>query len=263
MCVIVAQPEGVEVQKDVLKRCYDNNSDGCGFAYVKEDKMAIHKGFTTFKSFWKTYKKAHKAYESPFLLHFRIATSGPKSRDNVHPFFSTNGSAFAHNGTVKSFGGKIKNYSDSRMIATLLHNLNVDVSSDDGYILISSILGNDSKGVFLFRDKSFLIINAKKGEIDKGIWFSNDSYRKEKKTTGWFGDSQKEVKTYSKCMQCDTYHRMSLNQDICDLCLKEVKGKECCVCEGQLVKDEEIKCGVCEACWSDLVDGNEVRLTNI
>ena len=91
MCVAIYKPENVQTPSlDTLKKCWDTNPDGAGFALCTGgDKYAIkiHKGYMTWKQFKVAFEKYRLAdFAGNMLLHFRIATHGSISPGNTHPF---------------------------------------------------------------------------------------------------------------------------------------------------------------------------------
>lgn len=129
MCVIAVAPKDVAVPSDVMmKKMFDHNSDGAGFAYAINDKVIVEKGFMTYKEFYNALAGLDKKLKAkdltttdiPIMFHFRIGTHGPNSRGLTHPFPFTEKTEFfealdyktnvvlAHNGiisTVKPLGG--------------------------------------------------------------------------------------------------------------------------------------------------------------
>jgi len=78
--------------KKILKRCWNNNPDGAGYAYLTEDDdWYVKKGMQTWSKFWKSWKKQNFKKEHTVFLHFRVGTSGKIddgfcSPDCTHPF---------------------------------------------------------------------------------------------------------------------------------------------------------------------------------
>ena len=94
MCVAIYKPENIQTPSlDTLKKCWDANPDGAGFALCTGgDKYAIeiHKGYMTWKQFKAAFEKYRLAdFARDMLLHFRIATHGGISPGNTHPFSLT------------------------------------------------------------------------------------------------------------------------------------------------------------------------------
>ena len=90
MCIIVSKERGIEMpSKEILKNCFNYNSDGAGLMYVTNGKVNIVKGFMTFNSFYSYIEKLEKAYdmkEKAIVMHFRISTQGNVDEGNCHPY---------------------------------------------------------------------------------------------------------------------------------------------------------------------------------
>ena len=60
-----------------LKRCWDGNSDGAGFAYLGEDDLwQVQKGFMKWSDFLDAFKSHKFTKDHTVVIHFRIGTSG-------------------------------------------------------------------------------------------------------------------------------------------------------------------------------------------
>ena len=124
MCIIVVKDKNTSLpRQDYLKNCFDYNSDGAGFMYVNNNKVTIDKGYMTYKSFKKRYKKLCKRFNNfenkSLVMHFRIGTAGANSRENTHPYSVTNDKdilhktycytdlGVAHNGIISKYNPEI------------------------------------------------------------------------------------------------------------------------------------------------------------
>ena len=121
MCIIVAKDKFSKLPKEeYLKNCFTNNPDGAGFMYVdKDNNVIIDKGYMTYKSFLKRYKKLCKRYNDfinkALVMHFRIGTAGANSKENCHPYpitydkdklhklYTTTNLGVAHNGIISQY----------------------------------------------------------------------------------------------------------------------------------------------------------------
>ena len=178
MCLLITKPRGIHIPDDYLYSGYEINSHGAGFAIAKDNKVQIHKGFFTFESFLKAYKKMTEDQELPALIHFRLATSGYKDKDNCHPF-QVGPYAMGHNGIINSLSDSyIK--SDTRLLADKLHYAIKDVPDllDDPTFLenLEEFIGYN-KIAFLRPDGDFIILHEKAGSWDGGVWYSNGGYK--------------------------------------------------------------------------------------
>lgn len=181
MCVIVMQPAGAELSGNKFRNCWSRNPDGGGFSYIGEDqKLTVHKGFFEMKQMLEEYRAARERNpNSPFLLHFRIATVGPVDSENTHPFWVRDDLVMCHNGTINGFGDNTR--SDSYDFAqTVLASL-PDGWEDDATMgwLVERAVGYN-KIALLRSDGAVTLLNEKKGVWVGDLWFSNDSYKKVK-----------------------------------------------------------------------------------
>ena len=177
MCIALVKLPDANVSEDNLRACWQSNPDGAGFAYIKDGKVTIEKGFMTLKPFMEALNVALEANkESTFLIHFRIRSMGDKSADNTHPFEFEHG-CMIHNGTMDGTGAKwgdgpsdtalfVKKFEEKLTYPVLEKN------KED----IEKAIGSN-KLAFLFHDGTHFIVNAAVGNWDNGVWYSNYSYR--------------------------------------------------------------------------------------
>ncbi|GAG07987.1 unnamed protein product, partial [marine sediment metagenome] len=80
MCIAILSEYNVPLPtKEVMKRCYKNNSDGVGYAFLtKDDKWSVKKGLQTWDTFWESWEKENFVPENTVIIHFRVGTSGAK-----------------------------------------------------------------------------------------------------------------------------------------------------------------------------------------
>ena len=91
MCVIIVKEKnGVLPKKEALETSFKKNPDGAGFMYVESGKVVIDKGYMTFKSFYKHFRRLCRKFNNfenkNLVMHMRISTSGGVERENTHPF---------------------------------------------------------------------------------------------------------------------------------------------------------------------------------
>ena len=180
MCLLVLQKENTRLTEEQLKNSDDANPDGIGYSFVKDERLIVRK-FRKFSKFLKGYDRDISRYghQSPFLLHFRLATHGVNiGTENVHPFKVSNNLIFGHNGVISDVSNDAK-LSDTQMFNNeILKKLPNDFLENTAQIkLISEFIGS-SKLVFLNSGKQFSIINEDLGHWndEKTIWFSNNGY---------------------------------------------------------------------------------------
>jgi len=187
MCIIALIKEGWDMTDQQLENCYSHNTDGCGFSFVKEEKVVVRK-MMSFKRFVKAFRKAQEQNTStPFLVHFRDTSTGTTNRQNCHPFQINSEQSMAHNGTIYSVptdptGRK----SDTAVFAdVVLKTLPKKWDKNKTIVsLVTSFIGKNRAGsmnkvVMLNSDKSFTILNEKGGHWVEGVWYSNHDYNSE------------------------------------------------------------------------------------
>jgi len=130
MCIIVCKPKGEKLpNKQTLKNCFDNNSDGAGFMFTKNNQVYFEKGFFDFEKFYKRLLKEYddnNLIDKNLVLHFRIGTSGGINKEKTHPFIISNKkeelnktsgyckSALVHNGIISDYVNNNLQLSDTQ-----------------------------------------------------------------------------------------------------------------------------------------------------
>lgn len=183
MCIAILKKEGAEITDETLAECYLRNSDGCGFSYIDNDGAMQVKKTMDYDEFLADFRMAEQTCESPFLIHFRIATHGTVDEFNCHPFSIDEETSFIHNGIVPAMPTDARK-SDTQMFNELFlqelpegWRLNVAMKS-----MVEKFIGQ-SKLVWLNTDGSWDIFNESKGVWEGEVWFSNTSYKPWPKTT--------------------------------------------------------------------------------
>lgn len=192
MCIIAIKPAGKKMQWDVLKTCFENNPDGAGFAYPKDDHVYISKGFMDFKSFRRAVNEANIKKGTMAMFHFRIATHGGVSEANCHPFPLTSDEkvlraldvkstfAIAHNGIVPDVE-RSKTMSDTMMfVRDYLAPLGASVADPNVQHLIGKAAA--SKLAIMTATK---IATIGRFVTSNGWLYSNESYAKSYAVVTW------------------------------------------------------------------------------
>lgn len=84
MCVIIIIPQGETITKDELRKAWNTNPDGAGYATLKNNKVMYHRGFMDFHPFYREIQ--HKIGREDIILHFRITTSNTVNRTQTHGY---------------------------------------------------------------------------------------------------------------------------------------------------------------------------------
>lgn len=193
MCIAIVKLPTGKITDDQLRSSWISNPDGAGFAYLKDGKIEVSKGYLKLEPFLTELKKAiEENQEATFLIHCRIRSMGEKGATNTHPFTYKHG-AMIHNGTLSGTNAKSnEGPSDTALFLQQFGDkLTYDVVLKQRAELEEAI-GSWNKLAFLFNDGKHLILNQDKGEWNDGVWYSNTTYKRSiSRITGpW---SQKDV----------------------------------------------------------------------
>jgi predicted glutamine amidotransferase len=194
MCIIVVKKEGYKIpDKTILKNCFENNSDGAGLMYYKDNKVVINKGFMDFESFYNKIEKLQNEIDTintNMVFHFRIGTSGASDGTCTHPFELTNNSnklkklnakvdvGIAHNGIINAYTpAKTSDLNDTQLfIKNFLYPLYEIDNNFYNNTKIQDIIKTVTSSKFaILTNKNELVTIGDFIEED-GILYSNTSY---------------------------------------------------------------------------------------
>lgn len=174
MCIAIVRQAGAVIDDTTLETCDAANSDGGGYAFTRDGKVVIRKGFMDFKAFINNYHAdVLENDDSTFLIHFRISTGGDASPENTHPFGNEN-AAMIHNGHFFYPGST--GPSDTNILATAINEYLDKDTVVSKLKDITDWIGSGNKLAFLFGDNTFAIANEAAGHWKDRVWYSNSSY---------------------------------------------------------------------------------------
>lgn len=193
MCIIIDNNTAGKIPAENLKRALKSNPDGCGVAFVRDGRVFVGKSTKE-----KEINQLINTYNTPgSVFHFRIKTHGEVGKSNCHPFVilsKTAGDPFDlvmfHNG-ILSFTDELRSKDETRTDSELFaaHYLRPILSKTPDLIydkFFQNWLSHTAKGsklVFLTSKNEHIIINKDAGEVEGGIWYSNNSAFKQHFTT--------------------------------------------------------------------------------
>lgn len=209
MCLLTVFPAGQVVTDEHrawLANGCDRNPDGFGWALVAGDTILTGHHMLDDKAVEEFCTARAEHPDGPALFHSRIGTAGLNNRDNTHPFFlrgdPDSGMVLAHNGILPAFFQPSKGdlRSDTRIFAEDFLRAELDWGAKRHRVagaldapafrryLRKTILATD-KMAFLTIDpryrKRLYILNADLGSWDKGVWWSNSSYKPFRYSAGY------------------------------------------------------------------------------
>lgn len=178
MCIAIVNKAGQRMPDDWLRNSFSYNPDGAGFAYIKDGKVLISKGYMDEHKFLVAYDGLWELYgrDNPMLIHCRIATAGLVNKNNCHPF-PIKGGALIHNGHLWSVpNGFNAKKSDTREFAETFYNiLNYDdvVKTVEDGTFDEAIRGD--RMAMLYDDSRFVM--AGDWQEEEQGFFSNGGYK--------------------------------------------------------------------------------------
>ena len=193
MCIIVSKEKNKNIpSKNILKNCFNANSDGAGFMYVYNNRVIIEKGFFTFDEFYNRLMEVDKSlnlYKKSLVMHFRIGTSGGFSEGVCHPFpVSDNINdlqktqvscklAMVHNGIISNFVyGKLSDTQNFvKDFVYPVYKINSNFLNNKSAIDLLYKQSGATKLCFL--DKNDNITYVGEFITDQGIKYSNTTYK--------------------------------------------------------------------------------------
>lgn len=195
MCIIIAKDKIGRLPTEAeLRNSFNYNSDGAGFMYVDNGKVVIDKGYMNCDAFIKRYNTLLNKYNNfnnkSLVIHCRIGTSGKNNKGNTHPYpitddvkklrtkhLTSENIGIAHNGIIHGYG-TVTGLNDtqeyiSKFLYPLYRHYKDFYKNND--MLYQMKLATNSKFVIL--DKTDTLYYVGEFTDDKGLKFSNTSYR--------------------------------------------------------------------------------------
>ena len=207
MCIAILKTKDGNITDEQLLNCFDNNPDGAGIAYTKDNKIIVVKGIFEATQFVEEYHKAVAEADGAMLVHCRIGTSGFKDYTNCHPHVVSDECVMIHNGILSIDVPKDSKVSDTVLyVEQYLKPLPKDFMLNDGIMsLITDHIGAGNKFVFLNNHGDFSIANEKAGHWKNGVWFSNYSYEAYSFYTKGYKGKSKAYSPYTSYWDEDDY----------------------------------------------------------
>lgn len=189
MCIIIAKKSGIPMPKEeIISNCWQANSDGAGFMYLKNKRVRIEKGFMKLKALKKALKFHNFGLKDTVILHFRWATHGSVTPANTHPFpasndikklrntITTTDTGIAHNG-ILTYDDDFKNDLSDTM--TFIR----DIFSDK--LILDSLENPAIKNLIepIVKSSKFALLSATGIQLigkfidDNGLLYSNNGYK--------------------------------------------------------------------------------------
>lgn len=204
MCVVAVSRAGKRQPSIAeLTRCFNNNSDGAGYMYVRaggDNKVHIRKGFMDIGDYIQAVFDEHFTDDDAVVYHFRISTQAGVNPEMTHPFPMTGNlksmnilsckcdMGVAHNGIISltSKRDELK-YSDTALFVagymSTFYRHSADLYDESLLDLVEELAGKSNKFAIMNGDGAIQTVG--KFEEKDGVLFSNSSYRTDYKKYDW------------------------------------------------------------------------------
>lgn len=163
MCIIAVDYTGLS--REWWDAARHMNPDGVGFAFHERGNTRRVVGMNVG---YKSYRKVRNRFDGPILVHFRLATSGPTTVRQCHPFVIGPDVVFAHNGWFLDLIEDDR--SDTQVLAEdILHGQ--DPRHPKLATSLHELCRKGDKLVFLCRGEP-IIFGEQHGQWDGQNWYS-------------------------------------------------------------------------------------------
>lgn len=181
MCLIIHKPAGVSVPEEHIYNAWDNNSDGFGAMWVEDGRVRVTQGIWGYERIAK-FMHAHRNRE--IAVHFRYATAGSVTLQNVHPFkvldYDRDGEDLwlMHNGTF-TFPKPTDGHSDTWLFAQklrpVLRKVGTAILHDPiKRARMGEEIAKYNKVLFMSGSGDVMIVNKTSGVEINTAWYSNE-----------------------------------------------------------------------------------------
>lgn len=166
MCVIIVKPKDAVVPDNIMEYSAFLNPDGIG-VYSYADKPKIFKAMD-YESAQNTVRQFNRK-DVFSIFHFRLATAGTKTIDNVHPFPIDGGWYLFQNGTVDALKND-KKVCDTMLLAAKIRKLR---KLSKNVVPLANLINRMDKSRYVLVKKDRIVICNKSAGVQRyGCWFS-------------------------------------------------------------------------------------------
>ena len=166
-----------------MDQAAENNPDGFGYAFVKTVGGVPHvivRKHVEYKKLRDEFHRDYKRYRksSPFMVHFRWATHGTTNTRNAHPFNMGDGGAAIHNGIIDMHRMPQGDSDTLAFINKVVNRMPSNWRFTQVWVdMVGRMADIGNKLVFLWPDKTHVIIGENEGFWHAGVWYSNSSHK--------------------------------------------------------------------------------------
>jgi len=175
MCLLIASLPQSPVSIERIESAATANPDGIGIAYPYRKGMSRYVSIAPGS---REFAEISRISENePSIIHFRFATHGTRTPDNLHPFLSPcRRYALAHNGVFHGLPHE-KFRSDTRIFAEdIVFPILARRDLEDVWPVIEDACGGQKVCIMDWKTGEIYIAGEDGGHYDGCTWYSNTSY---------------------------------------------------------------------------------------
>ena len=176
MCILVHQPAGLNLSRELILDFIDYNPDGFGAMFANDGKIEVVKTLAKAEEIIQIYNEVIAGKEA--IIHLRMKTHGDIDLDNCHPYRITDDIWLAHNGILSEGNPVIKAKSDTwhyiEYVLRPILEARPELFEDPDFIeYLGVMIGSSNKFGMLRSDGMVQVVNRDEGVEHQDIWFSN------------------------------------------------------------------------------------------
>ena len=224
MCIILSVPPKKVINPRWLVNAANNHVDGWGYMYADKGRLYVHKDTNCENVNDILAAIAYERESNPeshFFIHFRAASYGDVSIQNTHPITINEDVCIVHNGSF-AIDKQDKRKSDTAELAEALSKFTTEELRSKQVQFLLETLCREAQGFvgMMFSDGSFKIFNEDNGIEEKGIWFSNNTYKKLFNIIRFRPEKHYWTNDYdcSRCVSCGNELNLKKENKFCEVC---------------------------------------------
>lgn len=260
MCLLTVMSPYSTPTREQLMRAACANPHGFGYAIMFDDRIVTGRGLDAAEVIDRFLEIRERCPDTWAMFHHRYTTHGASTKSNCHPF-RVGGDAdivLAHNGIIPIDIADGDKRSDTRVFAEdELPSLLEWLDDDEGFQALEDYVGWSKVAIFSLSPKlknNVYIMNEDMGHWDRGIWWSNTSYKES-------AIERYNFRSYSYAWDDEEYEvigsKSSCKMNTMTFWWKRSAEQECLYCSNAL-GDREWEYGYCEQCMSCLECANDI-----
>lgn len=258
MCLLTVMSPFSTPTREQLLQAATTNPHGFGYAIMFDDRIVTSRSMDAVELIDRFLEIRERCPDTWAMFHHRYTTHGESNKSNCHPFRvgGDETTVLAHNGIIPIDIAPGDRRSDTRVFAEdELPDLLEWLDDEQGFEALEDYIGWSKIAVFNLNPRlkdNVYILNEHMGHWDKGIWWSNDSYKESK-----WSRYGKVSRSWDYDYDNDDSELLCKKSGTITYWWKRNSEQECLYCTSSL-SDREWEWGYCENCMSCLECANDI-----